>query len=75
VEPATAKGPPGFFGLVSQGKMPTDADIDRMARDKWRDLPQGQSPCDWCSTAGLFKRGGTKPKPAWRHYVRFTGGL
>jgi hypothetical protein len=39
VEPATAKGPPGFFGLVPQGKVPTDADIDRMARDKWRDLP------------------------------------
>ena len=40
----------------------------------WRDLPKGDSPCDWCSTAGMFKANGTKPKPAWKQYVRFTGG-
>jgi hypothetical protein len=40
----------------------------------WRDLPGGDSPCDWCSSAGLFKSNGTKPKPAWKQYVRFTGG-
>jgi Glycosyl hydrolase catalytic core len=40
----------------------------------WRDLPKGDAPCDWCSTAGLFKSHGTKPKKAWKQYVRFTGG-
>jgi Glycosyl hydrolase catalytic core/Beta-galactosidase len=40
----------------------------------WRDLPKGESPCDWCSSAGLFKTNGTKPKPAWKQFVRFTGG-
>jgi hypothetical protein len=39
-----------------------------------RDLPQSESPCDWCSTAGLFNTSGTKPKPAWKQYDRFTSG-
>jgi alpha-L-arabinofuranosidase len=38
----------------------------------WRD--GGDAPCDWCRTAGLFKANGTKAKPAWKKFVRFTGG-
>ncbi len=38
----------------------------------WRDA--GDAPCDWCRTAGLFKANGTKAKPAWKQFVRFTGG-
>lgn len=40
----------------------------------WRDLPRNQSPCDWCASAGLFNTSGSKPKPAWKQYVKFTGG-
>jgi transposase len=40
----------------------------------WRDLPKNESPCNWCATAGLFNTGGTKAKPAWKQYVKFTGG-
>ena len=40
----------------------------------WRDLPKNESPCDWCATAGLFNTGGSKAKPAWKQYVKFTGG-
>jgi GH35 family endo-1,4-beta-xylanase len=40
----------------------------------WRDLPRGASPCDWCASAGLFNASGSKPKPAWKQYVKFTGG-
>lgn len=29
--------------------------------------------CDWCHGAGLFNKKG-KPKPAWKKYVRVTGG-
>jgi len=29
--------------------------------------------CDWCHGAGLFSKKG-KPKPAWKKYVRVTGG-
>ena len=38
----------------------------------WRDL--GGS-CDFCDSAGLFRAGpGFDPKPAWRSFVRITGG-
>jgi|SRR5918994_1785378 hypothetical protein len=40
----------------------------------WRDLPAGESPCDWCTSAGLFNAAGTKAKPAWKQFVKFTGG-
>jgi GH35 family endo-1,4-beta-xylanase len=40
----------------------------------WRDLPRGESPCDWCTSAGLFNASGSKAKPAWKQYVKFTGG-
>jgi len=40
----------------------------------WRDLSKAQAPCDWCASAGLFNTSGSKAKPAWRQYVRFTGG-
>jgi hypothetical protein len=40
----------------------------------WRDLPKGQAPCDWCSTAGLFNTSGSKAKPSWKQFVKFTGG-
>jgi len=40
----------------------------------WRDVAKGKAPCDWCATAGLFGRNGFDPKPAWRNFVRFTGG-
>jgi hypothetical protein len=40
----------------------------------WRDLPKNEAPCDWCAAAGLFNTGGTKAKPAWKQYVKFTGG-
>jgi hypothetical protein len=40
----------------------------------WRDLRRSESPCDWCASAGLFNVSGSKPKPAWKQYVRFTGG-
>ena len=40
----------------------------------WRDLPKNEAPCDWCATAGLFNTGGTKAKPSWKQYVKFTGG-
>jgi hypothetical protein len=41
----------------------------------WRDLPAGESPCDWCRTAGLFPDSGfDNPKPAFKQFVRFTGG-
>lgn len=29
--------------------------------------------CDWCKTSGLFKKG-LKEKPAWRAFIKFTGG-
>lgn len=29
--------------------------------------------CDWCKTSGLFKAG-LKEKPAWKAFVKFTGG-
>jgi hypothetical protein len=38
----------------------------------WRDLPS--APCDWCASAGLFPASGLSPKPAWRKFVKFTGG-
>lgn len=40
----------------------------------WRDLPKSESPCDWCASAGLFNTTGSKAKPAWKQYVKFTGG-
>jgi hypothetical protein len=40
----------------------------------WRDLPGNQAPCDWCASAGLFNASGSKPKPAWKQFVKFTGG-
>jgi hypothetical protein len=40
----------------------------------WRDAAQGQAPCEWCVTAGLFGANGFDPKPAYTQYVRFTGG-
>jgi len=40
----------------------------------FRDLSKADAPCDWCASAGLFKQNGTTPKPAWKSYVRFTGG-
>jgi hypothetical protein len=40
----------------------------------WRDLAAGESPCDWCQTAGLFQGTGFDPKPAFNQFVRFTGG-
>jgi polysaccharide biosynthesis protein PslG len=40
----------------------------------WRDIDKSKAPCDWCSTAGLFGRNGFDPKPAWKKFVRFTGG-
>jgi hypothetical protein len=40
----------------------------------WRDLGEGESPCDWCRTAGLFQGTGFEPKPAFNKFVRFTGG-
>jgi hypothetical protein len=38
----------------------------------FRDL--GDAPCDWCSSAGLFRQNGFDPKPSWNKFVRFTGG-
>jgi hypothetical protein len=38
----------------------------------WRDA--ADAPCDWCITAGLFGESGFDPKPAYKRYVRFTGG-
>lgn len=38
----------------------------------WRDL--STAPCDWCASAGLFPATGLTPKPAWRKFVKFTGG-
>jgi hypothetical protein len=40
----------------------------------WRDLPKNEAPCDWCATAGLFNTAGSKSKPAWKQFVKFTGG-
>ena len=40
----------------------------------WRDLPGNQAPCDWCASAGLFNASGSKAKPAWKQFVKFTGG-
>ena len=39
----------------------------------WFTYLDGSTLCDWCRGAGLFKRNG-KPKPAWKKYVRVTGG-
>ena len=39
----------------------------------WKDAPA--SPCSFCDSVGLFRRGNTlRPKPAWYSLVRFTGG-
>jgi hypothetical protein len=33
------------------------------------------SPCRYCDSVGLFRRGtGFSAKPAWRAFVSFTGG-
>lgn len=40
----------------------------------WRDLNPVGAPCDWCASAGLFGQNGFAPKPAWKKYVRLTGG-
>jgi hypothetical protein len=40
----------------------------------WRDAPSAAAPCDWCITAGLLGQSGFEPKPAFKQYVRFTGG-
>ena len=39
----------------------------------WKDV--AGSPCRYCDSVGLFRRGsGFSAKPAWRTFVRFTGG-
>ena len=39
----------------------------------WKDV--AGSPCRYCDSVGLFRRGsGFSAKPAWRAFVRFTGG-
>jgi hypothetical protein len=38
----------------------------------WRDI--ANAPCEWCGSAGLFRQNGFDPKPAWKKFVRFTGG-
>jgi hypothetical protein len=40
----------------------------------WRDTPRTQARCGWCSWAGLFRSERLTAKPAWRAFVRFTGG-
>jgi hypothetical protein len=40
----------------------------------WRDVARDQARCGWCSWAGLFRRESLTAKPAWREFVRFTGG-
>lgn len=38
----------------------------------WKDL---RGSCDFCDSVGLFREGARfKPKPAWRAFVRITGG-
>ena len=39
----------------------------------WKDV--AGSPCRYCDSVGLFRRGsGFKSKPAWHAFVKFTGG-
>ena len=40
----------------------------------WRDSSAQSAACDWCRTAGLMKANGTKPKPSFKAFVKFTGG-
>jgi len=40
----------------------------------WRDAPPGLELCSWCPKSGLFTRQPYKPKPAYRAFVKFTGG-
>jgi hypothetical protein len=39
----------------------------------WRDANSPASQCIWCPQSGLFTSA-LAPKPAWREFVRFTGG-
>jgi polysaccharide biosynthesis protein PslG len=41
----------------------------------WFTFKDHQSPtfCPWCGAAGLFTQA-LEPKPAWKRYVKFTGG-
>ena len=41
----------------------------------WRDVSAAGSRCKWCARSGLFPVGSlAEPKPAWRSFLRFTGG-
>jgi hypothetical protein len=40
----------------------------------WKDAAPDIANCVWCDTSGLFSSTGLRPKPAWKAYVKFTGG-
>jgi polysaccharide biosynthesis protein PslG len=46
--------------------------IDGVIWYTWRDDPAAN--CDWCTTAGLLKQNGTKAKPSFKAYLKFTHG-
>jgi hypothetical protein len=49
-------------------------DLRLVAWYAWRDLPLGETRCDWCARSGLFRLDGLLAKPAWNRFLRFTGG-
>jgi hypothetical protein len=47
-------------------------DLEQVDWFSWKDLAGS---CNFCDSVGLFRAGPRfKPKPAWRTFVRFTGG-
>ena len=47
-------------------------DLQQVYWFSWKDLPDS---CSFCGSVGLFQGGpGYHPKPAWRAFVRITGG-
>jgi len=48
--------------------------IETVAWFSWRDDPNPSAGvCDWCPLSGLMTAD-LQPKPAWKEFVRFTGG-
>ena len=48
--------------------------IELVAWYAWRDAPSEAGICAWCATSGLFEHPDLTAKPAWKEFVRFTGG-
>ena len=40
----------------------------------WQDTSPQLAQCIWCPASGLFARFELDPKPAWKAFVKFTGG-